>query len=249
MSGDVGATAVLLGYYAVVLGVVPMAVKASTRVPDEVVRKFQHVGYAASIFIVLGLFERWYAAVIANALLVLIAYPLLAALERRDAYHQLLTDRTEEGGELRRQVLYVHLTFVVLIAGLWGALGPATKPVIAAAVMAWGLGDAAAALIGKFVGRREVEHPAVERAKTVEGTAAMAVAAVAAIALSLALYGGASWAVAIPVALIAGPLAGLIELVSRDGVDTITVPLGTAVAVLVLLVLVRFWTTGVAAGS
>lgn len=250
MSGDLGATGLLLAYYAVVLFVIPVGAKAATRIPDEVVRKFQHVGYALSIFLVLELFQGWPTALLANALLAVVAYPVLAVWEGRAGYQELLTDRSERGGELRLQMLYVQLTFALLVVGLWGLVGPATKPVIAAAVMAWGLGDAAAALVGTYAGSRSIRHPAVERSKTVEGTAAMIVVAVVAIALTLAWYGQVPWSIALAVAVVAGPVAGFIELVSRDGVDTVTVPLGTAVTLMALLVALSvIGVNGAAAGA
>ncbi len=231
VEASIGAAS-LLTYYFVALFLVPLALRARTSLPLEVVRKFQHVAYAMSIFLLLGLFRHWYVAVAAAFLLVIVAYPVLALWERYPSYRRLLTDRTSRGGELRRQMLYVQLAFALLIAVFWGALGEGGRPLIAAAVMVWGFGDAAAALIGRFLGRHKIVHPAVDGSKTVEGTAAMVVAAAVAAFVTLFWYGGQTWWVSAAAAAVVGPLAGLVELVSRRGLDTLTVPLVTAVALL-----------------
>jgi hypothetical protein len=106
---------VLLGVFAL-----PLALVVATPWPLEVVRKTQHLAYALSIFLLLGLFEHWYLAVAAAAVLPLLAVPVLAGWERHPSYHRLLTDRSAGGGELRRQLLYVQLSFAVLITVFWG---------------------------------------------------------------------------------------------------------------------------------
>jgi phytol kinase len=220
--------AILWSYYLVTLLAVPIALKALTRAPDEVVRKVQHVAYALSIFLLLGLFERWTQALAAVGGLALLAFPALWLWERHASYRRLLTDRSARGGEMRRQLLLAVLVFSVLIASFWGWLGPAWRPAIAVVVMVWGFGDAAAALVGRFRGRRRVVHRLIEGAKTIEGTVAMVVAGAIAAFVTLIGYGEASWWVSLLAALSLAPVAAAVELFSRRGSDTVTVPLATA---------------------
>ena len=236
-------TAILLAYYLAAVFALPLAIGALTQVPFEVVRKAQHVAYALSIFLLLGLFEHWYVAVGAAFALPLAAYPVLALWERHPSYRRLLTDRSADGGELRRQMLYVQLSFAILIIVFWGGLGPSWRPLVAAATMEWGFGDAAAALVGKVAGRHRVRHQSVEGAKTYEGTGAMIVVAAAAAFLTLLLYGGASWWVGLGAAALVAPVAAVVELFSRRGIDTLTVPLASAAA------LVPWWLLAAAAGG
>ena len=223
-------TAILLAYYLTAVFALPLAIGTFTPLPLEVVRKAQHVAYALSMFLLLALFEHWYVAVAAAAALPLVAYPVLALWERHPSYRRLLTDRSAGGGELRRQMMYVQLSFAILIAVFWGGLGPDWRPLVAAAAMIWGFGDAAAALVGKLIGRHRVSHRAIEGAKTYEGTAAMIAAGAAATFLTLLLYGGALWWVSFCAAALVAPLAGAVELFSRRGIDTLTVPLASAAA-------------------
>ena len=74
--------AILWIYYLAALLALPVGLKAFTALPDEVVRKFQHVAYAGSIFLLLGLFERWTQAVRAAGGLALLAFPALWLWER-----------------------------------------------------------------------------------------------------------------------------------------------------------------------
>lgn len=225
-------TAILLTYHLTAVFALPLAIGALTPLPLEVVRKTQHIAYALSMFLLLGLFGHWYLAVAAAFALPLIAYPVLALWERHPSYSRLLTDRSAGGGELRRQMMYVQLAFAILIAVFWGGLGPDWRPLVAAAAMIWGFGDAAAALVGKLIGRRRILHRAIEGAKTYEGTAAMIAAGAAATFLTLLLYGGAPWWVSLGAAALVAPVAGAVELFSRRGIDTLTVPLASAAVLL-----------------
>ncbi len=237
------AAAILFGYYVLTLFLLPLALRAFTPVPREVARKVQHVAYALSVFLLLGLFQHWYQAVTASFVLVVVAYPVLAWWEGRPSYRRLLNDRSARGGELRRQMLYVQLAFALLIAVFWGLLGPAWRPLIAVAVMAWGFGDAAAALVGKYCGRLRIVHRAVDGAKTLEGTGAMVAFAALAVFLTLFFYAGQTWWVSLAAAALAAPVAGVVELFSRRGLDTLTVPLATAAALVpwFLLAIVQGW--------
>ena len=239
MTNPLIAVAILYGYYLVTLLAVPLALRAFTPTPREFVRKTQHVAYAMSIFLLLGLFEHWYHALAAPLVLVVVGYPVLLLWERHPSYRRLLADRSRKGGEYRRQLLTVQLTYALLIAVFWGWLGPSWRPLIAVAVMAWGFGDAAAALVGMYLGRHRIVHRAVEGAKTLEGTGAMVAFAAAAVFVTMLVYAQQAWWVSLLAALLAAPVAATIEVFSRRGFDTLTVPLSTAVALVPLLLISR----------
>ncbi|MDF1521849.1 MAG: hypothetical protein P1P87_03405 [Trueperaceae bacterium] len=230
-------TAILMGYYGLTLAALPIALRAWTPVPHELVRKGQHVAYALSVFLLLGLFQTWYLAVAAASLLVVVAYPVLALWERHASYRRLLTDRTRGGGELRRQMLLVQATFALLITVFWGGMGPAWRPLVATAAMVWGFGDAAAAVVGRSLGRHPVANRAVHDPKSVEGSVAMAVAAAGAAFATLLWYGGHAWWVSLVAALVVAPIAATVETFSRGGLDTLTVPLSAAAALFPWLLL------------
>ena len=226
---------ILFAYYAVFLVLIPVPLKYYTRVPSEFIRKAQHIGYCLSIFLLLHLFSTWYAAIAASSVLVLVGYPVLLLFERASWYSRAFADRAAGGGEFRRSHLLVQATYSVLIALLWGALGVRWAPVIGVAVVGWGFGDAAAALVGKAWGRRYVLVRWVDRAKTWEGSAAMVVVCVVAFFLTLFFYVGLPWLQSLVIAFIAAPVCGLVELVTRRGLDTLTVPLAAAFTIVPLM--------------
>jgi phytol kinase len=236
---DVIGAGILMAYYLGVVVLAPTLLKRWTKAPAEVVRKLQHIGYSLSIFLLLRLFSSWYVAVAAAFLLVVLAVPVLLGVEKLAWYRRNFVDRTAEGGELRKQLLYVQLSFAVLIALFWGVLGIRWQYIVAVAVVAWGFGDAAAALVGKAWGRRRVLLRFVDGCKTYEGTIAMIVVAGTALFWTLLCYAGHPWYVSLLISMLVAPVCGLVELFSRRGTDTLTVPLSTALALLPLLSLVQ----------
>jgi phytol kinase len=237
MLSDLLGAGFLLLYYLITCFIIPTLLKGWFGAPNELARKFQHVAYALSVFILLEMFSSWYIAIAAAFLLVLVAYPVLMVLEKSSFYKKCLTDRTPQGGELRKSMLYVQLSFAILIFFVWGLHGAKWQYVVAVAVMAWGFGDAAAALVGKACGRHRIIHSLVEGAKTLEGTGAMIVFATLASFITLLFYVDLSWYLSLLISAIVGSACGVVELFSRRGLDTLTVPL-TAAALTMPLVYV-----------
>ncbi len=240
MVSDLVGAAVLMGYYLGAVVLIPTIFKYWLRVPLEYIRKFQHVAYSLSIFILLQMFSAWYFAVGAAFLLVILAYPALLIFEKSKIYRRLFVERANGKGELRMQLILVQLTFAILIFIFWGLLGAGWQYVVAVAIMAWGFGDAAAALIGKAFGKRRYISRYIEKAKTCEGLAAMIIAAGLALFFTLYFYAGVSWLTSLIIAIIVAPGCGIVELFSRRGSDTLTVPLFASALVFPLLYLFGF---------
>jgi phytol kinase len=226
-----------LGYFAVA-GLPPILLQVCGKTPFEVTRKMYHLVITLSIFPLLKLFSTWYVADLAAAAFVLLVYPLLALGERSLLYERVCVER--HGGEFKTSLIIVELSLATLIAVSWGLLGIDGQYVAVVAVMAWGFGDAAAALVGKAFGRHPIRHPRIAGTKTVEGTAAMLVVAGLAIFLTLLAYAGRSWTVSLIVALLVAPVCAAVELFSPRGLDTLTVPLSAALTILPLISLLPF---------
>ncbi|MFU8773044.1 MAG: diacylglycerol/polyprenol kinase family protein [Anaerolineales bacterium] len=236
--GDLIAAGILLAYYLVFCFIIPTLLKAWGKFPNELVRKFQHIAFSLSIFLLLDMFSTWYAAILGASLLIVVAYPALMLMERTAFYKRYLVDRTAQGGEMRRQMIYIYLTFALLIFLYWGVLGTRWYYITAVAVMAWGFGDAAAALVGKAFGRRRIVHSLIEKTKTIEGTTAMVSAAAVALFFTMLCYAGKPWYTSLAVSLVASPAVGAVELFSRKGSDTFTVPLTAAAIIMPLVYLI-----------
>ncbi len=237
---DLGATMILFAYYLIMCALIPSALRIYAGVPREWVRKLQHLGYSLSVFLLIHLFSTWYAAIIGAFSLVIIGYPVLLLLEKTSFYQRVFVDRKPSGGELRMQLLLVQLTFALLMFLFWGLMGTRWHFLIPTAVMAWGFGDAAAAVVGKAFGRRAVVSRFVDGSKTYVGSVAMMMAAALAIFFTLLVYAGRSWQASLFIAVLVAPVCALVELVSRRGLDTITVPLVTASFMLPMMHIVSY---------
>ncbi len=237
MNNDLIGAGILLAYYLVVAALLPVLLKYRFGVKTEYVRKTHHIAYSLSIFLLLNLFSTWYYAIGAAFLLVLLGYPALLLVEKTAFYRKYFVERTKEQGELRRQLIYVQLSFALLILIFWGLLGTSWHYIAAVAVMGWGFGDAAAALVGKTFGKRRMLHRYIEKAKTFEGTIAMVIAAGLATFFTLLFYAGMPWLQSLLISLVAAPVCSVVELFSRKGSDTLTVPLSASAVIIPLIYL------------
>ncbi len=229
---DVIGIGLYLGFIAAI-GLPVILFKVCCNPPFEIARKLYHLIITLSIFPLVTFFEAWYMAVLAAFSLVLLGYPALALAERAAFYKRVMVER--QGGEFRSSLIIVQLSMSILIFIFWGLLGEEWKYIAVVAVMAWGLGDAAAALVGKTFGRRRIIHPLIQGAKTYEGTLAMFVVAGMAIFLTMLIYAGQSWQVSMLAAILVAPAGAIVELFSNRGMDTMTVPLAVAFLVTILM--------------
>src|SRR5512145_310153 len=144
-----------IGYF--VIAALPLLLlKMHIDVPFELTRKMYHFVITLSIFPLLNLFSTWYAALLAALAFALLVYPVLALVERSSLYKRIAVERTD--GEFKNSLMIVQLSLATLIFVFWGLLGDAWQYIAVVAVMAWGFGDAAAALVGKTYGRRRIQH-------------------------------------------------------------------------------------------
>ncbi len=215
------------------MGLPAILLKVCFDVPFELMRKIYHMVITLSIFPLVMLFSTWYMAVLAAMVLVLIAYPLLALVDKSAFYKRLAVER--QGGEFKRSLIVAQVSLSLLLFVFWGLLGREWHYVAVVAVMAWGFGDAAAALVGKRFGRHRIRHPRIEGTKTMEGTQAMCAVAGLAVFLALLLYAGQPWDVSLAAALLAAPVSAVVELFSNRGMDTLTVPISAGLTVLSLM--------------
>ncbi len=195
----------------------------------ELLRKTLHIICMILILLVVNMFATWYDAVFAVIIFVLIGYPILVLLERFPKYSNFFAERRK--GEVKRSLLLVSLMVVILISVFWGWLGTTWKYTIIIAVMAWGFGDAAAALVGKAYGDHYIDHNLVEGKKTIEGTLAMFAVSWLVIFVIIMIYTEVPWYLCFIIALLVAPVCAIVELFSRRGMDTITVPISAAILI------------------
>jgi len=221
----------LLAYFAICLAGA-LILRRFVAMPREVFRKILHIILLGSIFILIYGFETWWLSAIAAILFIAIFFPVLNFAERIPGYSKLLIERNE--GEIKRSLILSFGMFAVLISICWGWLG--LKFIVIASVLAWGLGDLAAALVGKEFGQNYIEGKRVEGRKTLEGTLAMFVVSFVSVLIVLFAYSSLKWYGYVPIAILTAAVTTIVELYTKNGMDTITCPFAAA-AIMTPLVL------------
>ncbi len=234
---------ITIAYFILVLFVLSVLLKAFLPVADEVVRKFQHIGYAFSIFLYLELYDPWYQAFYTIAIFMVGVFLFLFLLEKTSFYKQYLIDRKKQGGELKYSLLQGQAMFAILLALFIGILPYGQETFIITAVMSWGFGDALAALIGKYYGKKKLLLNGADPHKTQLGSTAMFFSVFIVVIACLIWQADILWWVALIVALLTAPLATLIEAYTKKGLDTIFLP--TSIGLIVYGITVLFIVSGV----
>lgn len=221
-----GFGSILLYYLIAVSLAVPL--RKFGNVPHEVFRKLLHSILLGSLLVWTVVFQTWWLAALSALLFAGLLYPFLMFLERFAWISAFLTERKK--GELKSSLLLVFAMYALVVTLCWGLLGE--ELIALCAVYAWGFGDAAAALVGKRMGRHALTGPHIEGTKSVEGTLAMFLVSFLSVLALLVYRGGMPWYGCGLTALVTAAVSALVELYSLKGRDTITCPLA-AMAVLI----------------
>lgn len=217
---------ILLGYFAICL-TGALTLRHFVALPREVFRKILHLILLGSIFVLTYGFETWWLSAIAALGFMAVAFPILFFAERIPGFSKLLIERKR--GEIKRSMIVAFSMFAILIGLCWGFLG--LKFLVIASVLAWGLGDLAAALVGKKFGQYYIEGK-----KTLEGTLAMFGVSFVSVLVVLFAYGSLEWYGYVPIAALTAAGTSIVELYTKNGMDTLTCPF-TAAAIMTPLVL------------
>ncbi len=233
MFGFLARFGLLLGYF-VLCASAALVLRRYVTMPKEVFRKILHIILLGSIFVLIYCFPTWQESAVASLAFATIVFPILTLIEHIPGYSELLVERKR--GEIKSSLLVVFVMFTALICVCWGWLGE--KHLVVASVLAWGLGDAAAALVGKRFGRHVIEGRLVEGRKSLEGTLAMYVVSFLTVIAVLIANRPMPWYGYVPVSAITAAACAVVELYTRNGMDTLTCPFAAAA---VLIPLTHFW--------
>ena len=189
--------------------------------PHEVFRKLLHMVAFFSAPLIMHAAPNWLVAVATLVLFGAVVWPILVLGERLPWYADIFVQRRTH--EVRRSLLILFWGDAAIVAWCWGLCG---RPQVAvAAILMWGFGDAAAALVGKRFGKHHVSLPLADHKKTWEGSAAMCAVE---LVVGLLVLG------ACPQVLLAALAGAYVELITHGGYDTITVPVANALVLLLL---------------
>ena len=204
-------------------------------VPDYLFRKLLHILAFTSLVRMMLEQDVWYVAAITALLFTAAVYPILCLLEKYTWYDRLFVQK--KPGEVKKSLVLLFGMITVVIGFAWGLLG--IRSIAVAATLMWGAGDAAAAMIGIRFGKHIIHWHFADGKKTWEGSTAMFVTAFLVGCGMLRFHTELSLWTAALVIFPAALLAALTELVSREGNDTVTVPVAVTLCLTGIYLLVR----------
>ena len=205
-----------------------LPIRFCTKLPSFIFRKLLHIVAFTSFAVMLLTAESWQAAALTSVIIAVFIYPLLALLENKSWYARLFVQKSP--GEVKRSLIMLFFMFAAVIAVACGAFG---KPhAAAAAILMWGEGDAAAALVGIPFGKHKVMLRPVNGRKSLEGSCAMLVVSFLTGFCLLRLYYGYSASLS---ALLGAAVGTGAELFSDSEWDTVTVPVAILAVMLFML--------------
>lgn len=209
-----------LAIYFIVAATTVIAFRFLVKIPDEIFRKTLHFVLLGSVFVFVFAFERWWVAALASIIFELIVFPILVLFEKIKGFSKFVTER--KTGELKVSLMLVFTMIAFVIAVCWGF--HKDKILVIASILAWGVGDAFAALIGKRFGKHKIKDKHTDGKKSYEGTLAMFVTSFVTVAVVLVCRGGLDITGYITVPLVTAIVSATAELYSKGGMDTVICP-------------------------
>jgi len=218
----------LLGIYIgfiIVLASILIVVRFTTRIPDYIFRKLLHIVAFTSILPLALCTEIWWIAVAVQVFMLILIIVALAFCEHLSFYSKLFVEKGKH--EVLTSFIMLFGLMGLMLAVFWGGFGAQYEYIAIAAIMAWGPGDAVAAIVGKNFGRHKLQGRMIEGIKSVEGSVGMAITSLLCTFTVLVLMSPLVWYVALMLSVAVAIVASLTELFTKRGLDTITVPIAS----------------------
>ena len=212
--------------YIIVLAASLILLRFTVRPPDYIFRKLLHIVAFTSILPLVFCTEIWWIAVLVEIVFLIIVIIALHFAEKLSFYQSLFIEKGKH--EVITSFIMLFSLITILMAVYWGYFGEEHKYIAVTAIMAWGPGDAAAAIIGKKAGKHKISGPHIEGTKSLEGTLAMGITSFAFTLLCLLALSGIRLPTALFLSLIIAVMSALVELFTKRGLDTVTVPIAAS---------------------
>ena len=219
----------------IVLGIICIAIRFLTKIPDFVFRKILHLIAVSMITVLLIVPTHWWIAEIVMGIGAIGIVVLLLIFERTEIYKKFFVEKNKH--EILILFLIFFLVVIYLIALFWGYRGEEHRYLVIIALLSWGLGDAAAAIFGRLFGKHIVSGKVIEGNKSIEGSVMCFVFALAISFLLLFLLMHYLWWLSLIEALLIALLVSFAELFTKKGLDNLTCPLVASVILLLFSLL------------
>ncbi len=198
----------------------------------EVLRKSFHLIVVAFFIAWFYYYDDWKKSVLTIAVVILVFYPLLLLASGIPGLTELVNARKK--GEYARSFATVMLMYIVVATVCWGFLGERLLGI--ASVLAWGPGDAAAALVGQKFGKHKIGR---EKKKSLEGSLSMFVFSFVSVLVVLILYGKYGILLAVIVAMLTAAASTMTELMAINGFDTFYCPIAAMTVLTIAELILR----------
>ena len=225
---------IYIGYIAAFASVL-IAIRFATKVPDYIFRKLLHFVAFTSILPLVLCTDIWWIAVAVEILFLIVVIAALHFFESFSFYKKLFVEKAKH--EVLSSFIHLFVLMTLLLAVFWGGFGAEHKYIAVAAIMAWGPGDAVAAIVGKNFGKHKLQGKMIEGVKSVEGSVGMAVTSFLCTLPVLLTMSNLPWHISLLFAVVIAPIASLTELFTRKGFDTVTVPFVSALILSLAMIL------------
>jgi phytol kinase len=203
-------------YVSVVLAISEV-LQRGLKLSVDLTRKFVHIAVGMIAFPLVLLFQSWQFAIIPPLVFIAINYI---------SYRRQIFSGMETGERGQLGTVYFPISFSILIPLLWSQ--PA---LLVASLMPMTWGDAFAALIGMRFGTRRFTF--LGQTRSIEGTIVMFAFSLVAVFATLVFF-AQPLAPSLIRALIVALIASGVEAFSPFGTDNLTVPLSSAIVLVVL---------------
>lgn len=211
----------------IVLGTICLLIRVFIKIPDFIFRKILHLIAAGMITILIVMPTHWWIAEIVFGICIVGLVILLLIFERTSIYKKFFVEKNKH--EVLVSFLFFAFVVASLIAFFWGFRGDINKCLVIIAISSWALGDAAAAILGRLIGKHKVSGKMIEGTKSIEGSVfCFAFAFSISFILLLALMHYVWW-LSLLESLLIGILVSLAELFTKKGLDNLTCPIAASI--------------------
>ncbi|MBQ9748606.1 MAG: TSUP family transporter [Clostridia bacterium] len=216
---------IYVGYIAACATVL-IVLRYTVRIPDYIFRKLLHFVAFTSILPLVLSTEFWWISALVEVFFLLVIIVALCVLEKCPFYKGLFVEKGKH--EVIFSFVGLFGLMTALICVFWGGFGAERLHIAVGAIMAWGPGDAVAAIVGRRCGKHKLQGKYIEGVKSAEGSLGMAITSFVCLLPVLLLMSPMPWYVCLLFSLAVAPIASLTELFTKGGWDTVTVPIASA---------------------
>lgn len=210
-----------IGFSAIIL----MITRLFFKIPPYIFRKLLHLIAFSSLIEMIIIADTWYTASLTALLFAAIVYPIFRLCEKYFWYDNLFVQKKK--GEVKISLILLFTMISAVIAFSWGLLDH--KYIAITAILMWGIGDAAAAIIGIRFGKHIIPWNISDGKKTFEGSFAMLCTSFLSGFLCMLILSELSWYLSFTITLLSALVATFVELISKKGLDTVTVPIAVTI--------------------